>query len=258
MLARLGTALSLDAWPAASEVFFVPSGASHFIPWGALTIDFPVAVLPTGGWITRSPLTVGGKARAAVVGDPEFGGLLPQLPGAREEARTVSAIYAAPVLLGSSATEQSLRQSVGVGVDVLHLATHALFDPVYPMQSALIMSTGRQAVPLTAEQLFARPLAARLVILSACETGMGQVIGGDELLGLARSFYLGGASSVVSSLWPVDDEASRLFMEHFHRSSRSGNYGRAWLEARNTVRSKGYAPSAYGAFVLGGSVGRAR
>lgn len=256
VLERLGTALNLSTWPAASEVFFVPSGASHFIPWGALSIDFPVATLPTGGWIARSPLAVSGKTRAAIVGDPEFGGLLPPLPGAREEARTISAIYGAPALLGSAATEKSLRQSVGHGVDVLHLATHALFDPVYPMQSALIMSSGRQAVPLTAEQLFAQPLTARLVILSACETGMGQVISGDELLGLARSFYLGGASSVLSSLWPVDDEASRLFMEHFHRSSRSGNYGRAWLEARNTLRNKGYAPSAYGAFVLGGSVGR--
>lgn len=256
VLERLGAALGLPSWPAASEVFFVPSGASHFIPWGALAVNFPVAVLPNGGWIARSPLAVNGKARAAVVGDPEFGGLLPPLPGAREEARTVSTIYAAPALLGGAATEKGLRQSVGDGVDVLHLATHALFDPVYPMQSALIMSNGRQAVPLTAEQLFAQPLAARLVILSACETGMGQVIGGDELLGLARSFYLGGASSVVSSLWPVDDEASRLFMEHFHRSSRNGNYGRAWLEARNTVRNKGYPPSAYGAFVLGGSMGR--
>lgn len=254
-LVLIQQALAVSTWPRADEVYFVPSGHSHFIPWGALDMSVPVAVLPTGGWIARSPLALSSSARAAIIGDPEFGGLLPQLPGAREEARSVSAIYAAPALIGGAATEKDMRQRVGKGVDVLHFATHALFDPVYPMQSALIMSNGKQAVPLTAEQLFAQPLAARLVILSACETGMGRVIGGDELLGLARSFYLGGASSVVSSLWPVDDDASRLFMETFHQQSRNGSYGRAWLEARNAVRSKGFPPSAYGAFILGGSLG---
>lgn len=256
LLGQIRSALRLAEWPRTDAAFFVPSGHSHFIPWGALDTSFPIAVLPTGGWIARAPLDLPRYARAAIVGDPDFGGLMPQLPGARDEAHTVSTLYAAPALVGGAATESALRQFVGGGVDVLHLATHALFDPVFPMQSALIMSNGRSAVPLTAEQLFARPLAARLVILSACETGMGQVISGDELLGLARSFYLGGASAVVSSLWPVDDEASRLFMETFHDRSRGGGYGRAWLEARDTVRAKGFPPSAYGAFILGGSLGK--
>lgn len=254
-LGKLRTGLALATWPQAEAVYFVPSGHAHFLPWGALDVEFAVAVLPTGGWVSRSPLSMAGTARAAVVGDPEFGGLLVQLPGAREEARAVSQAYRASALIGAAATEAALRQRIGTGVDVLHFATHALFDPVYPMQSSLIMSDGQRAVPLSAERLFAQPLSARLVILSACETGMGQVVGGDELLGLARSFYLGGASSVVSSLWQVDDDATRLFMETFHRQSRNGNYGRAWLEARNAVRAKGFAPAEYGAFVLGGSLG---
>lgn len=254
-LARLRDGLSLKHWPAATAVYFVPSGHTHFIPWGALDVEFAVAVLPTGGWVARAPVALAAAARAAVVGDPEFGGLLPPLPGARAEARAVAQAYQASALMGGAATEQALRQSVGTGVDVLHFATHALFDPVYPMQSSLIMSDGQRAVPLTAERLFAQPLSARLVILSACETGMGQVVSGDELLGLARSFYLGGASSVISSLWPVDDDATRVFMESFHRESRDGNYGQAWLKARDSVRAKGFAPSEYGAFVLGGSLG---
>jgi len=255
VLGKLRQGLGLSQWPQAEAVYFVPSGHTHFVPWGALDVEFAVAVLPTGGWVTRAPLSLPVATRAAVVGDPEFGGLLVQLPGAREEARSVSQAYQAPALIGAAATEPALRQRIGKGVDVLHFATHALFDPVYPMQSSLIMSDGKRAVPLTAERLFAQPLSARLVILSACETGMGQVVSGDELLGLARSFYLGGASSVVSSLWPVDDDATRLFMETFHQQSRNGNYGRAWLEARNVVRAKGFAPAEYGAFVLGGSLG---
>lgn len=254
-LGRIKDAMALSRWPQAEAIYFVPSGPTHFLPWGALDVNFAVAVLPTGSWVARAPLSLRKSARSVIVGDPEFGGLLPQLPGARAEAQAVSEIYDSPALIGKAATEPQLRERVGSRVDVLHFATHALFDPVYPLQSSLIMSDGARAVPLSAERLYAHPMNARLVILSACETGMGQVASGDELLGLARSFYLGGASSVVSSLWPVDDEATRLFMETFHRQSRNGNYGGAWLAARDTVRAKGLPPSAYGAFVLGGSLG---
>lgn len=254
-LDRLGFALGIANWPKARAVYFVPSGHTHFVPWGALETAFAVAVLPTGGWIARRPLSMPSGARAVIVGDPEFGGILPQLPGAREEAVSVSKLYAATALVGGAATEDTLRRRVGRGVDVLHFATHALFDPHYPLQSSLIMTDGKRAVPLSAERLFAQPIAARIVILSACETGMGQVVSGDELLGLARSFYLGGATSVVASLWPVDDKATRLFMETFHQRSQEGDHGRAWLAARDAVRAEGFPPAAYGAFVLGGSLG---
>ena len=253
-LDRLRTALDVAHWPAAEAVYFVPSGHTHFVPWGGLDTKFAVAVLPNGGWVARTAALKVSAVRAAIIGDPEFGGILPQLPGARQEALSVSQIYASPALVGVAATEDALRKAAGSGVDVLHLATHALFDPRYPLQSSLILTNGTRPTPLTAERLFAQPLAARLVILSACETGMGLVVGGDELLGLTRSFYLGGASSVVSSLWPVDDEATRLFMETFHQRARSSGHGAAWLAARDAVRARGFPPSAYGAFVLGGSL----
>jgi tetratricopeptide (TPR) repeat protein len=255
-LEKIRQALRFDAWPAADAIYFVPSGPTHFIPWGGLDTRFAVAVLPNGGWLARSQRAAPKAVRAAIVGDPEFGGVLPQLPGARQEAEALANLYAATALIGPHATETALRRSVGDGVDVLHLATHALFDARYPLQSSLLLSDGKRAAPLTAERLFAEPLEARLVILSACETGMGMVVGGDDLLGLTRSFYLGGASSVISSLWAVDDEATKLFMATFHRHARDGHYGRAWLAARDAVRAKGYPPSAFAAFVLGGSLGR--
>ncbi|MFH1857419.1 MAG: CHAT domain-containing protein [Candidatus Omnitrophota bacterium] len=193
--------------------------------------------------------------KASVVGDPDFGGQLPQLAGARTEALTVAKGYGVKPLIGPEASESALRQSIGKGVDVLRLATHALYDPYLPLQSALILTDGKKAVPLTAERIFEKPLLSRLVILSACETGMEHVIGGDDILGLVRSFYLGGTSAVLSSLWPVEDSATRLFMETFHTRSKGGDFGGAWLAARDTLRSRGYSPSAYGAFILGGSLG---
>jgi tetratricopeptide (TPR) repeat protein len=251
VLGLLRDRLGIDGWGVVRSAYVVPSGRGHFIPWGALDAPYPVAVLPNGGWITRSTAAVR-EARAAVLGDPQFGGLLDSLPGARAEARSLAQRYGTDALIGERATEAELRARIGEGVDVLHLATHALFDPVFPLQSSLILSDGKRAVPLTAETLFQRPLVARLVVLSACETGMGKVLAGDEVLGLSRSFYLGGTAAVMSSLWPVEDEATRQFMEIFHERSRTGDYGAAWLAARDAVRAKNYPPSAYGAFVLGG------
>ena len=253
-LAEISRAFDFASWGRVRAAYVVPSGDTHFLPWGALNVPFPVAVLPTGGWVARTPRAGLAAARAAVVGDPAFGGLLPQLPGARAEAQAVSAQYGTPALVDEEATEAALRRRVGTGVGVLHFATHALYDSVYPLQSALILTDGKRAAALTAEKLFERPLVSRIVVLSACETGMGRVIGGDDLLGLARSFYLGGATAVMSSLWPVEDEATRSFMEIFHRESADGNYGRAWLAARDALKARGLAPSAYGAFLLGGSL----
>ena len=215
VLSDMLLALAVPDWHQSEAVYVVPSGSLHFIPWGALEIGFPVAVLPTGGWVSRVSVNKFNNPTAVILGDPEFGGLFPQLPGAREETIAVAKNYGSSPLIGKKATEQELRNQAGKGVDVLHLATHALYDPIAPLQSSLLLTDGENAVPLTAEALFRHPLKASVVVLSACETGMGEVIAGDDLLGLTRSFYLGGSRVVVSSLWPVEDKATRLFMEIF-------------------------------------------
>lgn len=254
-LALLQKELETDQWGVKRSLYIVPSGDFHFIPWGALELNHPVAVLPTGGWLLRQTFEKKQLTVASVLGDPHFGGQLPQLDGARVEALEIAAKYGVKPIIGQNATEAALRGSVGEGVGTLHLATHALYDPYLPLQSALILTDGSKAVSLTAARLFERPLYSRLVVLSACETGMGKVAAGDDLLGLTRSFYLGGTVAVLSSLWPVDDAATRLFMETFHDNSMDGDYGGAWLAARNRLRDQGYPPSIYGAFILGGSLG---
>ncbi len=116
------------------------------------------------------------------------------------------------------------------------------------------MTVDGTAQPVTAADLLTHPLPARIVILSACETGMGRTVAGEDLLGLSRSFYLGGAVSKLSSLWPIEDEGTKRFMRVFHKETlESGNLGSAWISARNALRDSGASPSVYGAFMLGGS-----
>ncbi len=245
--------LGLDGGADSGVLYVVPSGPLYFVPWGALAIERPVVVLPTGGWLARGAEGRSRVRRAAIVGDPHLGTSWVSLPGARTEAEDIGRLYRAETLLGGQATETALRAAVGDGVGVLHLATHGLFDARDPLASAILLSDGTGQAPLTAARLFEQPLAADLVVLSACETGLGAATAGDDFLGLARSFYLGGARAVVNSLWPVHDRPTRIFMTEFHRLARGGDYGGAWLAARDRLRAEGFPPSVYGAFVLGGA-----
>ena len=142
------------------------------------------------GWLMRKPRDAA-NSDAVVIGDPQLFGALPQLPGARREAERVGDRYGVEPLLGSAATEKQLRANVGDGVQIPHIASHAEFRSDRPLQSALILSGNGNIVRLTAERIFQRPIPARLVVLSACETGAGRVVAGDDILGLPRSFYLG-------------------------------------------------------------------
>ncbi|OSM04115.1 hypothetical protein MAIT1_03618 [Magnetofaba australis IT-1] len=254
-LRLIAQGLNLAAWQAPEGLLAVPSGVAHFLPWGALDVAFPVAVLPTGGWIVRTTESPTATGAAAIVGDPEFGGLLTPLPGARREAGQLGELYHSAPLIGPAATEAALRAKLQSGVETLHLATHALFDSAAPLESALILSDGKQADPLSAADLYANPLKARIVALSACETGLGRIAAGEDLLGLARSFYLGGTRALLSSLWTVEDQATALFMQTFHQRRLAGEaLGASWLAAVQAVKAAGHPPSAYGAFILGGAL----
>jgi CHAT domain-containing protein len=113
---------------------------------------------------------------------------------------------------------------------------------------------------LTAEELSWLDLSGvELVVLSACETGLGSARSGEGLIGLRRAFLAAGAGTVVSSLWPVDDEATLELMAGFYRGLWQAGRGRlealsaaqlAMLEHNRDTYGRP-APSTWGAFVLG-------
>jgi len=253
---QLADLLGIAQWRARKGVYVVPVGNLYFVPWGALGTDYFITVLPMGGWLNRPPAPSTMSGPPTVLGDPNYFGQLAQLPGARAEATTIAGFYSVLPLLGDGATEAALRNAIGTGVGVLHLATHGSFDADNPLNSEIILSGQDKVRRLTAARLFEAPLRAGLVVLSACETGVGRAVAGDDFLGLTRSFYLGGARTVLNSLWPVEDKGTQAFMTRFHALARNGDYGAAWLGARDQVKQQGYAPSVYGAFTLGGAARR--
>jgi CHAT domain-containing protein len=101
-----------------------------------------------------------------------------------------------------------------LNADVLHFATHGLFDTVSPMNSSLELANNKK---ITAKDIFGdMRFDSDLVTLSACGTGLSKVRHGDELLGLTRAFIYAGSSSVLVSLWSVSDRSTKDLMFNFY------------------------------------------
>ncbi|NJK76426.1 MAG: CHAT domain-containing protein [Microcoleus sp. SU_5_6] len=117
----------------------------------------------------------------------------------------------------NAATSQNLSQ-----YKIIHFATHGLANSTNPELSGIIMSlVDENGKPvngfLRLTDIFNLKLAAELVVLSACQTGLGQNIQGEGILGLTRGFMYAGAKRVVVSLWNVDDEGTAEFMAKFYQ-----------------------------------------
>jgi len=104
----------------------------------------------------------------------------------------------------------------------IHLATHGILGTDVPPlnQPALVLSGGRglsrSATFLTMDEVFRLRLTAEMVVLSACQTGRGEEVPGEGIIGLTRAFLHAGTRSVVVSLWNVADDATAAFMSRFY------------------------------------------
>jgi CHAT domain-containing protein len=108
---------------------------------------------------------------------------------------------------------------------------------------------------LTAFEVSTLPLfKTSLVVLSACETGLGDVKNGEGVYGLQRAFLMAGAQQVMMSLWKVDDEATREFMVLFYQGwIELKDTGKAYQYAKKNLMKKYTHPYYWGAFVLSGN-----
>ncbi len=162
--------------------------------------------------------------------------LLP-LPHTRDEAKAVGTI----VLLGSDATEAGFRYSVAKRERwrAVHIACHGVMDPDHPTLSALALTTeGEDDGFLTALDVFRLRIPADLVVLSACDSGVGKIVNAEGVLGLMRAFLFAGAPRVIVSLGRVDDAATVVLMEEFYRQWQAGKPAVTALRmAQATVRS---------------------
>lgn len=156
----------------------------------------------------------------------------------KEEVERISALFQrdSSPLLDHLATEKRLKD-IGGRYRLLHLATHGIVSDELPMSSGLLLAAGEgEDGLLQAHEVLGMHLEADLVTLSACRTGRGGLSRGEGIVGLSRSFLTAGASSVVVSLWDVDDRSTPVLMETFYRHLAEGvSPAEALLEARRAL-----------------------
>jgi CHAT domain-containing protein len=165
------------------------------------------------------------------------------------------------VATGFDATREKLSQIDLQEYAILHIATHGILDPKRPEKSGLLFTmVNREGQPqngfLGLQDVYSLHAPVDLVVLSACRTGLGKDVRGEGLIGLTRGFMYAGASSVVASLWKVDDEATAELMKRFYANMlHEGMTPAAALRAaQNSIRqtSQWSSPYHWAAFTLQG------
>jgi CHAT domain-containing protein len=142
------------------------------------------------------------------------------LPSSKLEVETIAADLPRPstILLGPDATESNFKQSALNSTDVIHLALHGFADLDYPDRSALLFApdaSGKEDGMLQVREIRGLHLNAKLVTLSACNTGVGPV-GEAGVANLVNAFIEAGADSVVSTLWELEDRSTEQLMAAFY------------------------------------------
>lgn len=189
---------------------------------------------------------------------------LGRLRRSRDEALSISNIVPSRqslTLLGFDANRDKVTSGALSGFRYVHLATHGIVDLEHPELSGIVFSRfNKEGQPqygyLRFYEIPDLTLAADLVVLSACQTGVGKDVRGEGLLALTRGFMAAGAASVVASLWKVDDNATAELMKRFYQEmfinhkKPSAALRDAQLSLAKTTRWK--SPYFWAGFVLQG------
>ena len=190
-----------------------PSGSSPSTPF------LGVAFSPKEG--ARSAAS---DSREASFGDHPMN--LKPLPYAQQEVGAAASIFGSSSVLleGDRASESRLAAQGLANFNIIHIAAHGVSDLVEPDRAGLVLAPGGASDDgfWQAREIRRSKLAADLVTLSACDTGVGRLQGEEGIMNLARSFLVAGAKSVVASLWEVDDRSTATLMTHFYKHVANG------------------------------------
>ena len=250
----------LEAQVKARDLALVPHGALHYLPFAALTgaDDRPLIeryglrVLPSASVLKfiRPPVPRS-NAQLLVFGNPDLGDPKMDLAFAEVEARTLAGMHVeSRLLVRKDATETNFKKAAGV-FPRIHLATHGKFQAESPLDSGLMLARDAENDGLLrVGELYSMDLDAELVTLSACETGLGKVDNGDDVVGLTRGFLYAGARSIVASLWSVEDRATAELMKAFYEGLQSTGKRDALRQAQLKTRAAFPHPFFWAAFQL--------
>lgn len=188
------------------------------------------------------------------LGNPDLGDSQFDLPGTQQEVRAISRVVPGSVVALRQQATESLLKEYADQVPVLHIASHGEFNPKAPLQSRLLLvGDAKNDGNLTVSELYDMKINADLVTLSACQTGLGDIQSGDDVIGLTRGFMFAGAANIIASLWVVDDEATARLMTDLYNNLRHEDKQQSLRDAQRDVRQHYPHPYYWAAFQLTGT-----
>jgi CHAT domain-containing protein/tetratricopeptide (TPR) repeat protein len=249
------------------RVCVIPHGILHQLPFAALydgknyfghqnTIYYLPAASLMPSIKRRNPQA--GKSMLAVAEANAVG--WPALHYVDQEAEAIARLYQGKALLTGHASKAEFLKLAG-DYDILHIATHAELNMHSPLFSRILLTTdqnGNQG--LEVREIYDLKLShTNLIVLSACETQLGSQSKGDDIVSLNRAFIYAGASTVIASLWTVDDQVTGLLLRSFYVHMKRGmSKAEALRAAQSETRRQYPNPYYWAAFVLTGDAGLSR
>jgi CHAT domain-containing protein len=203
------------------QLLIVPHDSLHYLPFqalrgadGYLIERHALAFAPSASvalqLVKRSAVQGG---RLVAFGNPGTDEKL-ALPNAEREVSLIAGLFPdRQIFMRADASKRQFRDSVN-SAGILHVAAHAEVDVIDPLQSRILLAPeGNDLGFLEAREVYGLNLdKVSLVTLSACESGLGRIARGDEIMGFTRSFLTAGASGLLVSLWPVADDSTEMLM----------------------------------------------
>lgn len=260
-----------------SHIIFIPQGELFLVPFPALQDANDKYLIEKHTILTASAIQILDLTQqqsiklqqiksqgVLVVGNPTMPKVklgdkleqLPQLPGSEKEANDIAKLLQTKAITGDKATKAAVLEQLSQA-RIIHFATHGLLDEVkvlgVPGAIALAPSGSGEINDglLTAQEILSLKLNAELVVLSACNTGLGDITG-DGVIGLSRSLIAAGVPSTIVSLWSVPDAPTSELMTEFYRNWRARKLDKAQAlrQAMLTTIKQNPQPENWAAFTL--------
>jgi CHAT domain-containing protein len=247
-----------------SNLVIIPNQSLHFVPFQAL-MNVKGEYLVQKYSLVYSPsasvfvlcndkiIKSGTKFMGMALSDVEVGNS-PGLPGTTDELKKILPLFPDNISsFGNQSTETFARKNAG-NYNFLHFATHGSYNYRQPLYSYLLFPpSDEDDGRLNVFEVFEMNLNSRLVTLSACETGLGNISQGDELTGLSRAFLFAGSASVIVSLWSVADYPTALLMTNFYKYLKDHSMQESLALAQRDVMKLYPDPVYWSPFILIGN-----
>ncbi len=265
--------LPLEKYIGVQDLVIVPVGALHYVPFHALRFQNSLRERVSQPSHTKQPAHADCSDSSYLIENREIvyvpsakiwqflmqkpakqiknalliGFADEKIPLVNREIEAIEKIFPKAQVFTDGAANFENYTKNAPAFDVLHLACHGQFRTDNSLFSSLHLADGF----VTVKDICSQKLKAELVTLSACETGLNKIFAGDEILGLARGFLLAGVSTLILSLWTVNDEATTELMKDFYTNLQRGFSISASLQtAQNNFIKRGAHPYFWSPFAL--------